>query len=233
MKHTSPYPAVQLLDAGVIDFGGKAWTMVTGVPGHQRIYVVSTATNEADLRQTRGDLGRTPVVVTAPTAEAKRVVHTLGVKPQVEVLLAPTSFPPANRGHQLDALIRQHALRDRFRDVVVVTDPATSTLLLRVLAPDQLSSGGSVTVVGLPRGDRPVAVRRALASGSVLGVVASVAEPLPPILVLPAVAALLGLVLLLLGPIRHLGRELLLVAPVAAVVALLIVAGSARFPGAW
>ena len=195
--------------------------------------MVSTAAGEAELLRIRGDLGRDPVVLSAPTAEAKRVVRTLEVAPQVEVLLAPVSFPDADRGHRLDALVRRHALHDRFRVVVVVTDVATSTLLLRALAPDQLATGGAVALVGLPRGDRSVAVRRAVASGFVLGVAAAVAEPLAPILTLPGVVALVGLVLLLVLPWRHLGRELLLAAAIAVAVVLTVVASSARFPGGW
>ena len=173
------------------------------------------------------------MVLTAPTAEAERVVRVLEVEPQVEVLLAPVSFPQADRGHRLDELVRRYALRDRFRDVVVVTDSGTSTLLLRALAPDQLSTGGAVTVVGLVRGDRPVAVRRAVASGSVLGVAAVVSKPLAPILALPGAVALVGFALLLVIPWRYLGRELLLAAAIAVAVVLAVVAGSARFPGAW
>ena len=201
------------------------------MPSRQRILVVTTEADEAELLRLRKDVGRDPVVLTAPTAEAKRVVRTLDVEPRVEVLLAPTRFPQADRGHQLDALVRRHALDDRFRDVVVVTDAASSTLLLRVLAPDQLATGGAVTMVGIPRGDRPVAVRRALVSGLVLGVAAGAAEPLAPILTLPGAVALVGLVLLPFLAWRHLGRELLLAAGVAVVVVLSVVAGSARFPG--
>lgn len=201
--------------------------------GRQRIFVVITTAGEAELLGIRHDLGRDPVVLSAPTAEAKRVVGVLEVEPQVEVLLAPVSFPQADRGHRLDELVRRHAVRDRFRDVVVVADPATSTLLLRALAPDQLPTGGAVTVVGLVRGDRPVAVRRAVVSGVVLGVAAGVAEPLAPILVLPGAVALVGLALLLIVPWRHLGRELLIAAAIAVAVVLAVVAGSARFPGGW
>lgn len=195
--------------------------------------MVSTTADEAELRRVRDDLGRDPVVLAAPTAEAKRVVGVLGGEPHVEVLLAPVSFPPADRGHRLDELVRRHALRDRFRDVVVVADPATSTLLLRVLAPDQLATEGAVTVVGLPREDRPVAVRRAVAGGVVLGVVAGVAEPRATVLTLPAAVAVVGLGLLLVQSWRHLGRELLLAAGIAVAVLLVVVAGSARFPGGW
>lgn len=181
----------------------------------------------------RHDLGRDPLVLTAPTAEAKRVVRTLEVEPQVEVLLTPSSSPPADRGHRLDSLVRGHALHDRFRDVVVVTDSATSTLLLRSLAPEQKPGKGAVTVVGLPRGDRPMSGRRAIVSGLVLAVAAGVAEPLASLLTLPAAVALLGLALLLVPPWRHLGRELLLAAAIAVLVVVAVVAGSARFPGAW
>lgn len=203
------------------------------MPGRQPIFVVSTTADEVELRRLRDDLGRDPVVLTAPTAEAKRVVGVLGGEPHVEVLLAPVGFPPADRGDRLDELVRRHALRDRFRDVVVVTDSATSTLLLRVLAPDQLATAGAVTVVGLPRGDRPVAVRRAVAGGVVLGVAAGVAEPRAAVLMLPGGVALVGLGMLLVPRWRHLGRELLLAAGIAVAVLLVVVAGSARFPGGW
>ncbi|KRF00664.1 hypothetical protein ASG88_09395 [Nocardioides sp. Soil777] len=203
------------------------------MPGRQPIFVVSTTADEAALQRVRDDLGRDPVVLTAPTAEAKRVVSALGVEPRVEVLLAPASFPPADRGHRLDELVRRHALRDRFRDVVVVTDPATATLLLRVLAPDQLATGGAVTVVGLPRGDRPVVVSRAVAGGVALGVVTGVAEQQAAVLALPVAVAVVGLGVLLVPPWRHVGRELLLAAGIAVAVLLVVVAGSARFPGGW
>lgn len=211
----------------------RASTIVTIVPDHQRILVVSTAASQADLLRIRADLGRDPVVLTAPTSEATRVVHTLEVEPQVEMLLAPKTYPDADRGHRVDALVRRYALEDRFRDVVVVTDAATSTLLLRALAPDQLATGGAVTIVGLPRGDRPTNTRRAVVGGIVLGVAAALVEPLAPILVLLGVVALVGIVLLLVLPLRHLGRELLLAAGIAVVVVLVVVAGSARFPGGW
>ncbi len=203
------------------------------MPGHQRILVVSTTAGEAELGRVRGELGRRLVVLAAPTAEAARVVGVLGADPQVESLLAPTSFPAVDRSHQLDALVRRHALHDRFRDVVVVADAATTTLLLRALAPDQLSAGGPVTVVGLPRGERPTAVRRALVAGLVLGVIADLGRSMAPVLALPGVVAIAGLVLLVVPPWRHVGRELLLAAAVAVVFALAVVAGSARFPGAW
>ena len=200
------------------------------MPGHQRIFVVSSTAGAAEVVGVRDRLGRDPVVIPAPTPDAKRVVSVLGVEPQVELMLAPVRYPDVDRGHRLDELVRRYALADRFRDVVVVTDPATVTLLLRVLAPDQVSSGGAVTVVGLARGDRPVAVRRAVATGVLLGVAACVAEPLAPILALPAATGSVGLVLLPLSRWRHVGLELLLAVAVACAVVLVVVAGSARFP---
>lgn len=211
----------------------RATAIVASVPGRQRILVVSAPADAAELVRIREGLGRDPVVITAPTAEARRVVSVLDVEPHVEMLLAPVSSPPADRGHRLDDLVRHYALRDRFRDVVVVTDSGTSTLLMRVLAPDQLASGGAVTAVGLARGDRPVAVRRALAGGIVLGVAAGAAAPPAGLLVLPGAVALVGAVLLMVERWRHHGRELMLAAAVACVVVLAGVAGSARFPGGW
>jgi hypothetical protein len=203
------------------------------VPGRQRIVVVSDTVAEAELLKLRDGLGRDPVVLVAPTAAAARAVRVLGVEPQAELLLAPVKSPLADRGHRLDELVRRAALQDRFREVVVVTDPATSTLLLRSLAPDQLSTGGAVTVVGLARGDRPVVVRRALVVGFVLGVAASAAGPLAVVLGLPGGAAAAGLALLLVPRWRHLGRELLLAAAVALTTFFAVVAGSARFLGSF
>lgn len=203
------------------------------MPDRQRIFVVSTSADQAELRRLRSDLGRDHVVLVAPTAEAKAAMGVLGVEPRVETLLAPVRFPAADRGHQLDDLVRRAALEDRWRDVVVVTDAATSTLVRRVLAPDQLPPSGAVTLVGLPRGDRPVAVRRGLALGLVLGVAASVAESLALTLVLLALVAVTGLVLSSAASWRHLGRELVLAASAAVVVALVVVASAARFPGGW
>lgn len=197
---------------------------------HQRIFVVSAPLDDAATARLRAEAGRDPVVVTAPTAEAARVVRALGAEPQVEVLLAPVSYPDVDRGHRLDELVRRHALADRFRDVVVVTDRASATLLLRVLAPDQLADAGPVTVVGLPRTGRPVAVRRALVSGLVLGVLAVALHPTVWILVLPVLVALVGSGLLVSPRSRHIGQELLLAAGVSVLVALLVVAGSTRFP---
>lgn len=197
---------------------------------HQRIFVVAAPLDDAATARLRADTGRDPLVVTAPTAEAARVVRALGAEPQVEVLLTPVSYPDVDRGHRLDELVRRHALADRFRDVVVVTDRASATLLLRVLAPDQLADAGPVTVVGLPRAGRPVQARRAVVAGLVLGAVAVVLHPAVWILVLPGLAALAGAVLLVSHRSRHVGQEVLIAAGVAVLTALLIVAGSARFP---
>jgi hypothetical protein len=79
--------------------------------------VVGTTADAADVRRCRDDLGGDPLVLTAPTAEAKRVVGALGVEPRPEVLLAPVRFPEADRDHRLDALVRSrrptsHRLRE-------------------------------------------------------------------------------------------------------------------------
>ncbi|MCW2817798.1 MAG: hypothetical protein JWR42_585 [Marmoricola sp.] len=201
------------------------------MPDRQRIYVVTTSATEAEAATLRADLARDPLVVTAPTGEAKRVVTLLGTDPQVELLLAPVTHPQADRGHRLDSLVRRHALQDRSRDVVVVCDPATSTLLLRVLAPGQLAASGAVTLVGLPRGPRQMVPRRGLAIGAVLGLSAGFAEPVAPILALPAALAVVGLLLLLVPAVRHIGREVLLAAAVATGLVMVLIAGSSRFPG--
>jgi hypothetical protein len=202
------------------------------VAGHQRVLVVSTAAAPDDLGL-RGRVDRDPVVLGAPGPAVEQVARVLRAEPVVEPLLGPVSRPRPDRGHRVDELVRRHALRDRFRDVVVVTDPGTAVLLLRVLAPDQLPSGGPVTVVGLPRGDRPVSVRRAVLTALALAAAAGASDGVVPLLALPAAVVALGLVLLLVPPWRHVGRELLLTAAVAVLVLFAAIAGSARFPAAW
>ena len=150
-----------------------------------------------------------------------------------EVLLAPVRFPDVDRGHRLDELVRRHAVEDRYRDLVVVADPATLTLLLRVLAPDQLPESGPVTEVGLPRASRPVPLGKAAAGGVGLAVVAGVLSPVLAPWVLPALVALAGLALLVVPGRRYVGQALLIATAVSVVVTLMAIAGSARFPGAW
>ncbi len=200
---------------------------------YQRILVVSSQAGEADVASVRRRLGASAVVVTAPTGEAKRVVVDLARDAVPEVLLAPVRFPDVDRGHRLDEVVRRHAIADRFRDVVVVADPATITLLLRVLAPDQLPTGGPVTEVGLPRGPRPVPLGRAAAGGVALAVLAGLLAALVPFWVLPALAVVAGLALLPVPSRRHVGHSLLIAVAVAALVGLLSIAGSSRFPGSW
>lgn len=200
---------------------------------YQRIVVVSTQSGAADLDRVRARLGSSAVVLTAPTGEAKRVVEALGRDAVPEVVLAPASHPDVDRGHRLDEAVRRHAVADRFRDVVVVADPATIILLLRVLAPDQLSDGGPVTEVGLPRGARPVPTGQAVAGGIGLGVVAGVLSGVVPIWVLPALVAAAGLVLLAVPGRKHVGESLLIAVGVAVLVTILSIAGSTRFPGSW
>jgi hypothetical protein len=116
---------------------------------------------------------------------------------------------------------------------VVVADPATITLLLRVLAPDQLPASGPVTEVGLPRGPRPVALAPAAIGGAGIAVGALALSSVVPLWVLPVLGALVGLVLLAVPGQSHLGRTVLVAAGASVVVGLLVIAGSDRFPGAW
>lgn len=206
---------------------------VCGVSDFQRILVMSTRAGEADVERARRRLGSGALILTAPTAEAKRVVVGLGREAQPEVLLAPVRFPDGDRGHRLDDLVRRHAVQDRFRDLVVVADPATVTLLLRVLAPDQLPESGPVTEVGLPRGSRPVPLPQAALGGVALAVVALALASVMPLWVLPVLVVLAGLVLLVVPGQRHIGEAVLIAAGASVVVGLFAIAGSSRFPGAW
>lgn len=198
--------------------------------GLQKIFVVSTAATASELRRLRRNVARHPLLVVAPTPQAKAVVTALGGTPRPEMLLAPVQFPPSDRGYQLDTLVRNHALQDRQTDVVAVMDPGSATLLLRVMAPDQLASGGAVIEVGLPRVDRPVNLRRGAIVGVVLGVLAVLGELVAPILALPAVVTAAGLVLLVIPRWRHIALELLLAAVLSVAVLLLLIASSQRFP---
>lgn len=203
------------------------------VTDYQRIHVVTTQAGTTEVDRLRASLGSSAIVLTAPTAEARRVVVGLRREAHPDVLLAPVRFPDVDRGHRLDGLVRRHAVEDRFRDVVVVADPATVTLLLRVLAPDQLPSAGPVIEVGLPRGPRPVPLGRAAIGGAGLAFVALVLSTVVPVWLLPALVALAGLVLLVVPGRRHLGQALLIAVGASLVVGVLAIAGSDRFPGAW
>ena len=200
---------------------------------YQRIFVVGAQAGADEVARLRTSLGSHVVVLTAPTVEAKRVVTGLGVEPVPDVLLAPVRFPDVDRGHSLDQLVRRHAVEDRFRDVVVVTDAATVTLLLRTLAPDQLPMAGAVTEVGLPRGSRPVPLVQAALGGGALAFVAVLAADVVPFWVLPLLVLVAGLALLLVPRRRHLGEALLISVAVGIAVSLLSIAGSTRFPGSW
>jgi hypothetical protein len=203
------------------------------VTEYQRILVVSTQADAAEVQRVRARLGSSAVVLTAPTAEGKRVVQGLRHDAHPELELAPVRFPDVDRGHRLDEVVRRHAVADRYRDVVVVADPATITLLLRVLAPDQLPASGPVTEVGLPRGPRPVALASAAIGGAGIAVGALALSSVVPLWVLPVLGALVGLVLLAVPGQSHLGRTVLVAAGASVVVGLLVIAGSDRFPGAW
>lgn len=198
---------------------------------YQRIVVATTKAGGTDIAAVRRRLGANALVLTAPTAEAKRVVEELGRDAVPEVVLAPVRHPDVDRGYRLDEVVRRHAVADRFRDVVVVADPATVVLLLRVLAPGQLPAGGPITEVGLPRGARAVPLGWAAAGGVALAVLASVLSPVVPVWLLPGFAVVAGLALLLLPGRRHVGQALLIAVAVAAVVSLMAIASSRRFPG--
>jgi hypothetical protein len=203
------------------------------VTDFQRILVVSTQAAGRDVERVRARLDARAVVLTAPTGEAKRVVEAIGREATPEVVLSPVRFPDVDRGHRLDEVVRRHAVADRFRDVVVVADPATITLLLRVLAPDQLPESGAVTEVGLRRGARPVPLGLAAAVGVGLAIVAGLLSAVVPVWVLPLLALLAGLGLLAVPRHRHVGQSLLIATGVALLFSLLAIAGSSRFPGSW
>ena len=101
--------------------------------------------------------------------------------------------------------------------------------------PTSWPTAGPVTIVGLPRAGRPVAVRRAAGAGVALGLVGGpAAVPAGPLLTLVALLLVVGGALALAAPpLRHVGRELLLVALITVGVGLVVVASSARFPGGW
>jgi hypothetical protein len=222
---TAAPPRVLVCDQGTAS--------VRVVTDYQRIFVVRAQAGADEVARLRSTLGRSVVVLTAPTVEAKRVVTGLGLEPVADVLLAPVRFPDVDRGHRLDQLVRRHAVEDRFRDVVVVADAATVTLLLRVLAPDQLAMAGAVTEVLLPRGARPVPLPQAALGGGALALVALLWADVVPIWFLPLLVVVTGLALLLVPARRHLGEALLISVAVATGVSLLAIAGSSRFPGAW
>lgn len=203
------------------------------VTDYQRIFVVSTQIDATEAAGLSARLGRSVLVLTAPTGEAKRLVEGIGREATPDVALAPERFPDVDRGHRLDVFVRRHALADRQRDVVVVGDPATVTLLLRVLAPGQLPERGPVTMVSLPRAAAPVALREVAAGGVVLAVLTGILAAVLPFWLLPTAVVVVGLALLLVPRRRRIGRTLLLATAAAVVVAMLAIAGSARFPGSW
>ena len=200
---------------------------------YQRIFVVSTQIADDEVARLRTRLGRAVTVLTAPTGEAKRVVRGIGHEATPEVTLAPERYPDVDRGHRLDTLVRRHALADRQRDVVVVADPATVTLLLRVTAPGQLPERGPVTVVSLPRAAAPVSLLHVAAGGVALAVLTGLLASVIAFWVLPGAVVLVGLALVAVPRHRRTGQTLLLATGAAAVVGMLMIAGSARFPGAW
>jgi hypothetical protein len=140
----------------------------------------------------------------------------------------------AARTRLLEALVRDRAVSDRWRDLVVVADADTvrsvTAALCDLPGSSALAGADDVVTVGLPRGPQPVSpVSVAIGAGLVALVTLVLLGTVYP-LVPPGLVAALGLVLLPWSGSRHLGRTLLAVAGIAAVVVLAVVAGSTRFP---
>lgn len=199
----------------------------------QRVVLIATTTPAA---QVRPRLGRRPLVLCAPTPEAKRIVAGLavrapGLEATPEVLLTPVTTSGPQRGHDLEALVRRHALADRYRDVVVVADPGTTALVARGLTGHR-GPTAPMTVVGLPRGGRPFATPwwAVCAAGFLLAVVAGLLVPRLHLLAVPALVAAVGVGLVPSGRTRPLGLAVLAAAGVALVLVLLGVSSARRFP---
>lgn len=197
----------------------------------QRIVLVPTdAAHPTFGRPRRG------VVLTAPDPAARAVAATTGL-PTIaspELAGAGPGGVDGERVRRLEALVRGQAVSDRFRDVVVVADAETvravATGLCALPGASTLPGGLEVVTVGLPRGSRPLRVGPVLVGAGLVGLVTLVTlGRLYPLLV-PAVVAGLGLALLPWTGSRHLGRTLLAQAGLAALVVLVVVAGSGRFP---
>jgi hypothetical protein len=197
----------------------------------QRIVLVPTdAAHPTFSRPRRG------VVLAAPDPAAQALAATTGL-PTItspELAAAGPAEAEADRVRRLETLVRGHAVSDRFRDVVVVTDGETvravATELCALPGASTLPGGGEVVTVGLPRAGRPVRLGPALVGAGLVSLLTLVTlDRLYP-LVIPAVVALGGLVLLPWPGTRHVGRTLLAQAGLAAVVVFVVVAGSGRFP---
>ncbi len=202
-------------------------------PGAQRLQRVVLLPTGAD--DPAADVGRPAVALTAPDAPARARATGLGLPVVVcPELAAEPGEVPGDRAHRLDTLVRRHAVADRWRDLVVVADDATlrdvATGLCDLPEASTWPGSGGAVVVGLPRGTRPLRLGTVAAAALVVGVLALLAAGRLHPLSLPAVAAAAGAGLLLPSRTRHAGRTLLAAAGFAAVLVLLAVAGSTRFP---
>jgi hypothetical protein len=186
----------------------------------QRIVLVPTGAAAAAIPVPRRGL---VLVVADPAAESWAASTGL-----------PTEPLPALPVRDLENLVRARAVGDRWRDVVVVADAVTVSALTSALCDlpgsSALAAADDIVVVGLPRGARPVRPLDVVVGAGLLSLSTLVLIGRVYPLVLPAVVAGGGLLLLPWSGSRHLGRTLLAVAGIAAVVVLAVVAGSTRFP---
>ena len=195
----------------------------------QRIVLVPTDTAHPAL-----DRPRRGLVLAAPDPAAQALAATTGLPTVTSQELADAGPGSADeeRVRRLEALVRGHAVSDRFRDLVVVADAETVRAVATGLGalPGASTWPGEVVVVGLPRGARPVRLGPVLVGAGLLGLVTLLTLGRFYPLLVPGVAAGVGVLLLPWPGSRHLGRTLLAQAGLAAVVVFVVVAGSGRFP---
>jgi hypothetical protein len=174
------------------------------------------------------------MVLAAPDPAAQALAATTGLPTVTSQELADAGPGSADeeRVRRLETLVRGHAVSDRFRDLVVVADAETVRAVATGLGalPGASTSPGEVVVVGLPRGARPVRTGPVLVGAGLLGLVTLLTLGRLYPLLIPGVAAGVGVLLLPWPGSRHLGRTLLAQAGLAAVVVFVVVAGSGRFP---
>jgi hypothetical protein len=195
----------------------------------QRIILVPTGAAHREFNRPRRG-----VVLASPDPAAQALATTTGLPVVTSPELADAGRADADRAQRLERLVRGHAVSDRFRDVVVVTDAETvrvvTTELCALPGASTLPGGPEVVIVGLPRAARPVQVGPVLVGAGLVTLVTLLTVGRLYPLVVPAVVAVAGLVLLPWTGSRHLGRTLLAQAGLAAVIVFVVVAGSGRFP---
>lgn len=195
----------------------------------QRIILVPTGAAQPEFNRPRRG-----VVLAAPDPAAQALATTTGLPVVTSPELADAGRVDAARMQRLETLVRGHAVSDRFRDVVVVTDAETvravTTGLCALPGASTLPGGPEVVIVGLPRAARPVQVGHVLVGAGLVTLVTLLTIGSLYPLVVPAVVAVAGLALLPWTGSRHLGRTLLAQGGLAAVIVFVVVAGSGRFP---